>query len=102
MARDLVGWVKPTDLLTLLGLGGFHPPYNNAWAIPPGCTSGAMRLQITVDRARPTPMSLDIATDTEVARRDPDNARAFKLRRRKTRQLRLFEPALIRLAVARS
>src|SRR4051812_29262712 len=39
MVGDLVGWVKPTALLTHLGLGGFHPPDINAGTIPPGCTN---------------------------------------------------------------
>ncbi|QEH38854.1 Potassium-transporting ATPase B chain [Aquisphaera giovannonii] len=46
-------------------------------------------------------MSLDIETPT-TATRDAGDVQAFKLQRRSTRKLRLFEPSLVRMATAQS
>src|SRR3954454_3463537 len=46
------------------------------------------------------PMSLE--TETGVAERAASDAHALKLQRRQTRRLRLFEPALVRMAMRRS
>ena len=46
-------------------------------------------------------MSLD-TEEIQAPARDPADARAFKIQRRQTRKLRLFEPALVRMATAKS
>ncbi len=45
---------------------------------------------------------MSLATPTQVPERTPSDARALKLQRRQTRRLKLFEPALVRMATIRS
>ncbi len=45
---------------------------------------------------------MSLATPTQVPERTPSDAKALKLQRRQTRRLKLFEPALVRMATIRS
>ena len=45
---------------------------------------------------------MSLATPTQIPERTSSDAKALKLQRRQTRRLKLFEPALVRMATVRS